>query len=130
VLWTIQMLGEGSDRDLIGTTANSTRYSSNCTNSTTGTLVAPCTTLLGLNGGSITVVPVTAFEKNYVEFTSYHHLSLRRTWDTLQVTVGVQNLFNERPPGVSASEFRKGTAALNGYDMVGRRFFLTLSKKF
>ena len=74
--------------------------------------------------------PVPAFEKNYVEFTSYHHLSIRRSWDTLTVTAGVQNLFNERPPGVSSSEFRKGTAALNGYDMIGRRFFLTLSKKF
>ncbi|HEY3812501.1 MAG TPA: TonB-dependent receptor [Caulobacteraceae bacterium] len=134
VLWTIQMLGEGSDRDLLGTSVNSTRYSSMCTNSTLGPAASqtpqPCTTLLGLNGGTITVVPVKAFEKNYVEFTSYHHLSVRRTWDTLAVTAGVQNLFNERPPGVSASEFRTGTAALNGYDMIGRRFFLTVSKKF
>ena len=101
VLWTIQFIGEGSDRDqdLLGSTAPSTRYSSMCTNSTTGTLVAPCTTLLGLNGGTIKVAPVTVFEKNYVEFTSYHHLSIRRTWDTLQVTAGVQNVFNERPPG-------------------------------
>ena len=68
--------------------------------------------------------------KSYVEFTSYHSLSLRRTWDTLQVTAGVQNLFNERPPSVSSDEFRNGTAALNGYDMIGRRFFLTVSKKF
>ena len=130
ILWTIQMLGEGSDRDLIGSSAPSTRYSSTCTNSTTGSLQAPCTTLLGLNGGTISVVPVTAFQKNYVEFTTYHHLSIRRSWDTLQVTAGVQNLFNERPPAVSSSEFRSGTAALNGYDMVGRRFFLTISKKF
>ena len=53
VLWTIQMIGEGSDRDLLGSQVNSTRYSSMCKNSTTGSLVAPCTTLLGLNGGTI-----------------------------------------------------------------------------
>jgi iron complex outermembrane receptor protein len=130
ILWTIQMLGEGSDRDLLGASAPSTRYSSMCTNSTTGSLVAPCTTLLGVNGGTITVQPVTAYEKSYTEFTTYNHLSVRRSWDTLTVTAGVQNIFNERPPSVSSDEFRVGTAALNGYDMVGRRFFLTLSKKF
>jgi iron complex outermembrane receptor protein len=130
LLWTIQFLGEGSDRDLLGTQVNSTRYSSTCTNSTLPGVQAPCTTLLGLNGGTIAVVPQTVNLKTYTEFTSYHHLSIRRSWDTLTVTAGVQNLFNERPPAVSSGEFRKGTAALNGYDMIGRRFFLTVSKKF
>ena len=57
VLWTIQMLGEGSDRDLLGSNAPNTTYSTNCTNSTTGTLVEPCSSLLGLNGGTITPCP-------------------------------------------------------------------------
>jgi iron complex outermembrane receptor protein len=43
---------------------------------------------------------------------------------------GVQNLFDERPPAGSAGQFRIGTAALNGYDMVGRSVFLRAGYKW
>ncbi len=128
-LWTIQMIGGGSDRDLIGTNNPlSTRYSTTCRNNTTG-VIGDCTAV-AVVGDTNTTQPLAVFEKNYTEMTMYHTLSLRRTFDTLVIQGGVQNLFNERPPSVSSSEFRFGTAALNGYDMLGRRFFLNVSKKF
>ena len=43
---------------------------------------------------------------------------------------GVQNVFDERPPAQSNGQFRIGTAALNQYDMVGRRAFLQISRRF
>jgi iron complex outermembrane receptor protein len=122
-LWAIQMIGGGSDRDLIGSQAASTRYSTTCT---LGGVVQPCA---NTNGAGIATA-VLINEKNYTEMTTYHTVSLRRTFDTLVIQGGVQNLFNERPPSVSSSEFRVGTAALNGYDMIGRRFFINITKKF
>jgi iron complex outermembrane receptor protein len=127
-LWTIQMIGGGSDRDLLGTSNSlSTRYSSTCTNITGA--VGNCSTI-ATTGIANTTLPLAVFEKSYTEMTMYHTISLRRTWDTLMIQGGVQNLFNERPPSVSSNEFRDGTAALNGYDMLGRRFFLSIQKKF
>ena len=43
--------------------------------------------------------------------------------------VGVNNIFDERPPALSAG-FRLGTAALNGYDMRGRRGFVRVGRSF
>jgi iron complex outermembrane receptor protein len=129
-LWTIQMIGHGSDTDLIGSSAPSTRYSTTCRNNTTH-VVGDCSTVLGNPFGStITVLPVTVQQKHQTEFTSYHTISLRRSFDTWVIQGGVQNVFNERPPAVSSGEFRFGTAALNGYDMFGRRFFLNVKKSF
>ncbi|MBS0296722.1 MAG: TonB-dependent receptor [Proteobacteria bacterium] len=124
-LWTVQMIGPGSDVDLIGETGSSTRYSSTCR---VGAVTGPCSSLIGT--GTLTVIPVPVALKNRVEMTTYHTISLRRTFDTWVVQGGIQNLFDERPPSVSNTEFRAGTAALNGYDVLGRRFFLNISKKF
>lgn len=68
--------------------------------------------------------------KRWREFTAYHDLSVRRKMDDLEITVGVQNLFDEHPPAGSFNEFRYGIAALNGYDMIGRRAFFNVHKKF
>jgi iron complex outermembrane receptor protein len=125
-LWTVQMIGGGSDVDLLGNTSSSTRYSSNCR--VGAGPIAPCSSLIGT--GTLTVIPTPIALKYHTEMTSYHTLSLRRSFDTWVVQGGIQNLFDERPPAVSTGEFRDGTAALNGYDMFGRRFFLNVSKKF
>jgi len=68
--------------------------------------------------------------KRWRESTTYHHVSLRKKWDTLEITGGVRNVFDEQPPAGSFNEFRVGTAALNQYDMFGRRLFINISKSF
>lgn len=70
------------------------------------------------------------YYKQYTEFTAYHTLSVRKVFDDLTVHLGVQNLFDEPPPAQSAAQFRFGTAALNAYDLRGRRAFITLTKKW
>ena len=50
--------------------------------------------------------------------------------DKWTVQAGVLNVFDERPPAGSAGQFRIGTAALNGYDMVGRRAFVRVGYKW
>jgi len=70
------------------------------------------------------------YYKQYAEFTAYHNLSVRKRLEEQNafVQVGVQNVFDERPPAQSTNQFRVGTAALNGYDMLGRRFYVNVSK--
>jgi iron complex outermembrane receptor protein len=70
------------------------------------------------------------YYKQYAEFTSYHDMSIRKRMDDWTMTAGIQNLFDERPPAQSAGQFKIGTAALNLYDMVGRRAFISISKKW
>lgn len=79
-----------------------------------------------------TVYGQLIYQKRYTEPTFYHDFSVRRTFegqgafDELALVFGVINVFDERPPALSAG-FRRGTAALNNYDLVGRRAFVNLS---
>jgi len=75
-------------------------------------------------------VPTPVYYKQYTEFTAYHDFSLRYRMDDWTFQAGVQNVFDERPPAQSAGQFRVGTAALNLYDMVGRRGFISVSRRF
>lgn len=101
--WYVQALGKGSDTSFIGSdTLFNSRY-----------------------GGAV----------QYVFHTNariYHDVSLTQRWPAwnLKATAGVRNLFDETPPQVSTSEFRLGTSALNGYDMVGRQYFFRLTKSW
>lgn len=70
------------------------------------------------------------YYKQYTEFTTYHTLSLRYKADDWSVTAGVQNLFGEEPPAQSTGQFRVGTAALNQFDLIGRRAFVNVSKRW
>lgn len=65
------------------------------------------------------------------QVTIYHDISVRKTWDDgkYSAIIGVNNVFDEEPPFQSAGQFRRGTASLNAYDLVGRRVFLNLSFK-
>jgi iron complex outermembrane receptor protein len=131
-LWTTQIIGKGSDQDLVAITGTSTRSSTTCQVSAPGGAlpvgtVAPCTQLVG--NSPFVVVPVPIALKRYTEMTAYHSLSLRRSFDSWTIQGGVQNVFDERPPSLSGG-FKAGTAALNGYDMFGRRYFLNVTKKF
>ncbi|MBX3480040.1 MAG: TonB-dependent receptor [Caulobacter sp.] len=70
------------------------------------------------------------YYKQYAEFTAYHSLSVRRKMDDWTFQAGIQNLFDERPPSASAGQFRSGTAALNLYDVRGRRAFIAITKRW
>jgi iron complex outermembrane recepter protein len=62
-----------------------------------------------------------------------HTASIGYKADKWDVTVGVRNLTNEKPPVISAQAGynRVGNAPLySGYDYVGRRFYLNASKSF
>jgi iron complex outermembrane recepter protein len=64
------------------------------------------------------------------DFVAYHAASVRYRNNGYTLQVGVQNLFDKRPPQVNTGEFRLGTAMLNGYDMRGRRTFVRIGKTF
>lgn len=64
------------------------------------------------------------------EFYSTHDASIRYRHDGWSMTAGIQNLWDEHPPTAGAGLFRVGNAALNGYDMRGRRFTLRVGKTF
>jgi iron complex outermembrane receptor protein len=105
--WGIDMIGKASDTEEYGGDVfNSSRYS------------------------SVVGVPVPVYYKQYTEFTAYHDFSLRYRMDDWTFQAGVQNVFDERPPAQSSGQFRVGTAALNLYDMVGRRGFISISRRF
>ncbi|MEG1451652.1 MAG: TonB-dependent receptor [Brevundimonas sp.] len=59
-----------------------------------------------------------------------HSASVRYRGDGWNMTVGMQNIWDKAPPMVGAGMFRTGNAALNGYDMRGRRMSISFGKTF
>ncbi|GAA0390333.1 TonB-dependent receptor [Brevundimonas terrae] len=59
-----------------------------------------------------------------------HSASVRYRGDGWNMTVGMQNIWDKAPPTVGAGMFRMGNAALNGYDMRGRRMSISFGKTF
>ncbi len=105
--WGIDMIAKASDtEDFGGDVFNYTRYSA-----TPG-------------------APAPVYYKQYTEFQTYHDFSVRYRMDDWTFQAGIQNVFDDRPPAQSAGQFRIGTAALNLYDMVGRRGFVQISRRF
>ncbi|MEO8114747.1 MAG: TonB-dependent receptor, partial [Phenylobacterium sp.] len=71
------------------------------------------------------------YYKQYTEFQSYHSVSVRKKMDNWSFVVGVRNIFDDPPPALSGNEgFRIGYAALNNFDLVGRRAFFQIDRKF
>lgn len=70
------------------------------------------------------------YYKQYTEFTAYHHLSVRWKHDDWTFIAGVRNVFDERPPSQASGQFRIGTAANGNYDLIGRRAFFEVTKKW
>ncbi len=71
--------------------------------------------------------------KVYTEAMFTHGASVRWEGETLSLTAGINNLFDEQPPQVSdLVQTSAGNTAANatGYDYLGRRAFLTVSKTF
>lgn len=74
--------------------------------------------------------------KAHTEATITHNASVRYQSDNWSVQVGVQNIFDENPPTVSGLQTvgwytRLGNSILGGpYDLMGRRAYIDLRKKF
>lgn len=126
--WTgfygVDMIGKGSDLSLYATGAlgANTKYSAVAASGFPVTN-ASCTV--------ITAPSSCVVNKRYTDFYSTHSASLRyRNDDGWSATLGVQNLWGEAPPTAGTSLFRNGSAALNGYDMRGRRITLRIGKTF
>jgi len=102
VNWAVEMFGKASDSELIdgGDIHRSTRYNKDL------------------------------YYKQFTEFTAYHSLTVRKKFDKLSLQVGVLNLFDELPPAQSSGQFRIGTAALNAYDLRGRRVMFEITKRW
>ena len=112
--WTTNYIGEGSDDAILGgDTFFSTRY---CTQ-------LPCSAVAG-------TAPIVRAVQSTTPIT-YHDFSLRRRFENengadIEIILGMLNIFDERPPSQSTGQFRRGTASLNGYDLVGRRAFFNV----
>jgi iron complex outermembrane receptor protein len=68
------------------------------------------------------------------EAVFYHGASVRWEGDTWTFTAGISNLFDEHPPAVSSGQVTTvgGNTPVNatGYDVIGRRGFIEVSKTF
>lgn len=127
--WTgfygVDMIGKGSDLSLYatGSLASNTKYSQVAasglpvTNASCTNIVAPTSCVVN---------------KSYADFYVTHSASLRyRNENGWSATLGVQNLWDEAPPTAgSRYSFRNGSAALNAYDMRGRRITVRIGKTF
>jgi len=86
--------------------------------------------VFGWRGG-----PYAAYYKQYGEFHATHDASVRYIMDDWAFQVGVQNVFDDPPPAVSAGgAFGKvGNSIAVGsptYDLIGRRGFFRITKEF
>ncbi len=121
VYWYVNGIGKGSDTSFIGGDVfASTRYAN-----------APAGIPTSANNCAAAVNDCVQY-KYHTEAKIYHDLSVSKkfaSWNGT-FTVGIHNLFDEQPPLISTGEFRVGDAALNGYDMIGRQFFVSAKKTF
>ncbi|MEM9178727.1 MAG: TonB-dependent receptor [Pseudomonadota bacterium] len=79
----------------------------------------------------ITYQGVSGIADRKAEEVVYHDASVRWTGDSLQITVGVENIFDEAPPTISSGLQRRGTVPLSaGYPLRGRTGFVQLTKVF
>ena len=77
-----------------------------------------------VNGNTVTFIDETPW-------TMYHTASGSFSYESLDVIVGVANVFDKEPPRISSSGFDLGNAALySQYDFIGRRVFANLRYNF
>jgi len=75
-----------------------------------------------------------------VPSAQYHDISVSLTQEDWRVTMGVQNVANEAPPQIDEDLATQGVSlgslstrsvpSGGGYDQIGRRFFINVSKRF
>jgi len=77
-----------------------------------------------VNNETVTFIDETSW-------TTYHSVSGSYAFDNFDVLVGVANVFDEKPPRISASGDQVGNAArFSQYDFIGRRVFANITYSF
>ncbi|MFZ4069358.1 MAG: TonB-dependent receptor plug domain-containing protein [Caulobacterales bacterium] len=77
--------------------------------------------------------PGLAYYKQHTEFHAEHSTSVRYRTDQWTLQGGIQNVFNEEPPTFSTgnTSLRRGnTPIANQYDILGRRAFVSVTRRF
>ncbi len=115
--WGVDLIGKASDTEIFGGDVFPSARYANLPGGINSTNCALATSYC-------------VYYKQYTEFMAYHDVSVRRRMDDWTFAAGIQNVFDERPPAQSAGQFKIGTAALNLYDMVGRRGFVSVTKRW
>ena len=72
----------------------------------------------------------TVFAKRFLEKTIYHSLSAQYKTDGWAFRAGVNNLFDEHPPATTLQSTFGNSPIVSQYDLLGRRFFVNVSKNF
>jgi iron complex outermembrane receptor protein len=75
---------------------------------------------------------LTAYYKQYTEFTAVHDASIRYRSNDWTIIAGVQDIFDEQPPAISTGTAfsRIGTVTTGAYDIRGRRGFVEVQRRF
>jgi iron complex outermembrane receptor protein len=76
--------------------------------------------------------PTTCFDKHFGDAVWYHDLSLTYERDEWSATLGIRNLFDEKPPLIdpSSGPARMNTVVQSTYDLYGQRAFLNVARRF
>lgn len=77
--------------------------------------------------------PGGAYVKRHIEFNAQHDVSVRKRFeDDLEVTLGINNVFDEEPPYISTSGVTRfsNLRLTSQYDVIGRRLFMNVKKAF
>lgn len=76
-------------------------------------------------------VCVSAYNKQYAEWTATHDISVRWRQDGWTASAGVANIFDDLAPTASSGPSRIGSALVaTNYDGIGRRVFFNLGYEF
>ena len=116
----IDIIGRGSDIDENGGNVFAVAKYADISPGGTRTTAGPCYTATDYCARYTLETPMWAT----------HSASVRYSADGWTASVGIQNLFDEAPPVAGLGLFRIGNAALNAYDMRGRRLSLRFGKRF
>jgi iron complex outermembrane receptor protein len=112
--WSSTITGKASDAEILGDTVGSAKYATS--------------TSYDYMVGSTYYKYVHV--KYHTEFMAYHNVSARKVIDDkTTMTFGVQNLFDEAPPSISSS-YRVGNSEIWGYELRGRRGFLSIERSW
>lgn len=84
-------------------------------------------------GGGFSVLQdgETVFWKTKLEKMFYHSVSAQYTYnEDLVFRAGINNVFDEHPPASSSDSVVGNSPLVSQYDLLGRRFFVNISKRF
>lgn len=123
VFWQTNFIGKGSDTETFG---GDVFYNSRYANVPAGISGNVCT------GENPAPGNACVYYKQYNGFYTTHNASVRYRVEpyNADVTFGIQNVFDYQAPLSSAGQFRRGTETQNAYDLLGRRFFVNVVKRF